>query len=328
MKHPNHSHLSSFARLMLALLLGSSSALGCAKKELPELPPASGEGAPAATKIPTLKELEKDEPASARESGLRAGTGSLQAASYAALGPKETGVLAAITVDEGDRVKKGQVVFKIDPVQAELAVEQAKASLATLKVQQASAQLDFDRTKQLRERGSVPQDVYDQTKARLDGITSQMAVASAQVSIAQRHLANMTVTSPIDGIVSEKRMNVGETATLMPPSVVLVVQDIDVLELRARLPETALKTVRTGEQITVRFPATGETRPVTIKRIAPTVDVRTRTIEIVAEIPNKDNALKAGMLAEVAYAGAETPSEANVNVAAPADKTGGDRAAR
>jgi multidrug efflux pump subunit AcrA (membrane-fusion protein) len=115
----------------------------------------------------------------------------------------------------------------------------------------------------------------------------------------------------------------------MPPSVVLVVQNIDVLELRARLPETALKTVREGAQITVRFPATDETRPVTIKRIAPTVDVRTRTIEIVAEIPNSDHRLKAGMLAEVAYAGAEAPSTANVNVAVPAEKTaGGDRAAR
>lgn len=313
--------LTAFA-ILLALT-------GCAKKDLPELPPAAGEGAPAAAKIPTLKELDKSGGVVERAVGTRAGTGSLQALNYAALGPKETGLLAAITVNEGDRVKKGQVVFKIDPVQAELTVENAKAGLATLKVQQAQAQLDYDRTKSLRERGSVPADVLDQTKARLDMISSQIAQANAQVSMAQRHLSNMVVTSPIDGVVSEKRMNVGETATLMPPSVVMIVQNIDVLELRARLPETALKTVREGAQITVRFPATDETRPVTIKRIAPTVDVRTRTIEIVAEIPNSDHALKAGMLAEVAYAGAEPTAAANVNVAVPAEKTaGGDRAAR
>lgn len=330
MTHGNPKSLRSSARPMLAvfavILLTLS---GCAKKELPKLPPAAGEGAPAATKIPTLKELDKSGPSVEKAIGTRAGTGSLQAVNYAALGPKETGVLATITVDEGDRVKKGQVVFRTDPVQAELAVDQAKAGLATLKVQQAQAQLDYDRTKALRERGSVPEDVLDQTKARLDMITSQILQANAQVSMAQRHVSNSTVTSPIDGVVSEKRMNVGETATLMPPSVVLVVQDIDVLELRARLPETALKTVREGAQITVRFPATDETRPVTIKRIAPTVDVRTRTIEIVAEIPNSDHRLKAGMLAEVAYTSAETPSSANANVAVPAEKTaGGDRAAR
>jgi RND family efflux transporter MFP subunit len=314
--------LAVFAVILLALS-------GCAKKDLPELPPAAGEGAPPATKIPTLKELDKNGPSVEKAVGARAGTGSLQALNHAALGPKETGVLATITVEEGDRVKKGQVLFRTDPVQAEIAVEQAKAGLATLKVQQAQAQLDYNRTKALRERGSVPEDVLDQTKARLDMITSQIVQGNAQVSMAQRHVSNSTVTSPIDGVVSEKRMNVGETATLMPPSVVLVVQNIDVLELRARLPETALKTVREGAEITVRFPATDETRPVTIKRIAPTVDVRTRTIEIVAEIPNSDHRLKAGMLAEVAYAGAEAPTAANVNVTVPAEKTtGGDRAAR
>jgi len=328
MKHKNSKHFSS-ARLLLALLLLWLIGIGagCAKKELPKLPPAAGEGAPAPTKIPTLKELDLSGPSVAKDLGVRAGTGSLQALDYAALGPKETGLLAAIAVDEGDRVKKGQVLFKIDPVQAEIAVEQAKAALTTAKVAQSQAQLDLDRTKSLRERGSVPEDVLDQTKSRLDAFTSQVAQANAAVSMAQRHLSNMTVTSPIDGIVSEKRMNLGETATLMPPSVVLVVQNIDVLELRARLPETSLKTVRQGAQITVRFPATGETRAVTIKRIAPTVDVRTRTIEIVAEIPNADNSLKAGMLAEVAYAGTDGPSTANVNTA-PEAQTGGDRAAR
>lgn len=326
--HSTHSPARGLLALSIVLSLGALF-VGCAEKELPKLPPAVGEGAPAATKIPTLQELDKAKPSDpSAASGLRAGTGSLQALHYAALGPKETGILASIHFDEGDRVKKGQVVFRIDPAQAQLTVDQAKAALAAAKVQQSQAQIDYDRTKALRERGSVSADVLDQTKTRLDALTSQVAQAQAALGLAQRHLANMTVTSPIDGIVSEKRMNVGEIATMMPPSVVLVVQNIDVLELRARLPETALKTVREGGQIAVRFPATGESRSVTIKRIAPTVDVRTRTIEIVAEIPNTDHALKAGMLAEVAYAGGEPASAANVSTAAPAEKTGGDRAAR
>lgn len=326
MMHTNHKPSTLSKRTALVFLM-CVALTGCAKKELPKLPPAAGEGAPAAAKIPTLKELDKSGGGVEKAVGQRAGTGSLQPLDYAALGPKETGVIASITVDEGDRVKKGQVVFRIDPIQAELMVEQAKAGIATLKVQEAQARTDYERTKALRERGSVPPDVLDQVKARLDTLTSQIAQGNSQVSLAQRHLTNMTVTSPIDGIVSEKRMNIGETATLMPPSVVLVVQNVDVLELRARLPETALKTVREGAQINVRFPATEETRPVTIKRIAPTVDVRTRTIEIIAEIPNADHRLKAGMLAEVAYSGAEEVSAANVN-AVPAEKLEANRAAR
>jgi len=332
MKHIHTPSIAARSLLALCLLLALGPVGGCAKKELPKLPPAVGEGAPPVTKVPTLEELEKQGPAVVKAAGTRAGTGSLQALHYAALGPKVTGNLAAIMVDEGDRVKKGQVLFRIDASQAEIGVEQAKAALAAVKVQLASAQLELDRTTKLRERGSVPEGVYDQVKAQVDALTSQAAQAQAAVSMAQRHVSDGVVTSPIDGIVSEKRMNVGETATLMPPSVVLIVQHIDVLELRARLPETALKTVREGAEITVRFPATDESRPVKIKRIAPTVDVRTRTIEIVAEIPNADHRLKAGMLAEVAYARGEQASTANVDVA-PADKKvaakeGADHAAR
>lgn len=334
-----HKALESGRLLLVVCALAQIALVACAKKELPELPPAAGEGAPPATKVPTLKELgAKSASAETKSSGSRAGTGSLQALHSAALGPKVTGVIASISADEGDRVKKGQVLFRIDAAQAELTVEQAKAALATAKVQQSSAQLDYDRTKELRERGSVAEDALDQTKARLDALTSQVAQAQAAVGLTQRHLSDMVITSPIDGVISDKRMNVGEIATMMPPSVVMVVQNIDVLELRARLPETALKTVREGAQIQVRFPAIDETRSVTIARIAPTVDARTRTIEIVAEVPNADNRLKAGMLAEVTYAGTELaqtePKKVEPKKAEPIEKTavakknGGDRAAR
>lgn len=310
----NTDHLTANRRVRPAavalVLFALAWTSACENKDLAQLPPASGEGSPEAVKIPTLAELGKLAPTTQREVGTRAGTGSLQALHYAALGPKETGILTSIAVEEGDRVKKGQVLFKLDGVQFELMVDQAKAAVATAKVQQAAAQLDFDRTKALHARGSVPQDAFDQAKSRLDSINSTILQAQSSVSIAQRRFSNMVVTSPIDGVVSDKRMNVGETATLMPPSVVLVVQDIDALELRARLPETALKTVREGAQINVRFPATDESRTVTIKRIAPTVDARTRTIEIIAEVPNPDHHLKAGMLVEVAYANAEQSAAA------------------
>lgn len=309
MKHALHSSERRSAPLACVALvaLGLVSLEACQQKDLPKLPPAAGEGAPVATAIPTLKQLGERTPATQPQTAARAGTGSLQALHYAALGPKETGILTAITVEEGERVKRGQVVFRIDASQSLLMVDQAKAALATAKIQQASAQLDYDRTRSLRERGSVAEDALDQAKARVDALNSAVVQAQASLGLAQRHQTNMVVTSPIDGVVSEKRMNVGETATLMPPSVVLVIQNIDKLELRARLPETALKTVREGAKIDVRFPATGETRTVAIKRIAPTVDARTRTIEIVAEIDNPDHHLKAGMLTEVAYT--ETPAE-------------------
>jgi RND family efflux transporter MFP subunit len=288
-------------RLYLIACL-SLAAAACGQKEGPALPPASGPSAPPAPAIPTPEQvagkLQGGEVATATS---QSGIGSLRPRFEAALGPKETGAIIAIAVDEGDRVKKGQVLFRIDAAQAELAVEQAKAGLSAAEVALAAAEVDFGRTKALRERGSVPPDVFDQAKARVDAGKSARDQAKAVVALAQKHAANMVVTAPFDGVVTERRMNVGETATLMPPSVVLVVQDREQLELRARLPEAALKVVHEGSEVTARFPSIGDSRRVRVKRIAPTVDARNRTIEIVADIDNKDHRLLSGMLAEVAY---------------------------
>lgn len=276
--------------------------LACQAKEGPALPAPTGAGAPPAPAIPALSEVGTKTAQPVSAAAGPAGTGSLRPRREASLGPKETGAITTIAVDEGERVKRGQVLFRIDAEQAELAVEQAKAALSSAEVQRSAAQLEFDRTKALHERGSVSQDVYDQVKSRLDAAVSAVAQTNAALALTQRRASNMVVTAPFDGVVTEKRMNVGEIATMMPPSVVLVVQDIDALELRARLPESALRSVHEGSEIGVRFPSIDVSRRVKVKRISPTVDPRNRTIEVVADVDNKDHRLLGGMLAEVEYA--------------------------
>jgi RND family efflux transporter MFP subunit len=291
---------SPFASI-LSLSLCMGLALACQSKQGPALPAATGKDAPPPPSVPNLQQLAKSDPGQGRAVSSAAGTGTLRPRHEAALGPKETGLITAIAVDEGDSVKKGQVLFRLDSVQAGLAVEQARAAAATVQVQVDAAQLDYDRTKALRERGSVPADALDQVKSRLDAAQSSLRQAKAALSVMERHATNMVMTAPFDGVVTERRMNVGETATLMPPSVVMVVQDLDALELRARLPESALREVQVGTELTVRFPSVGQTRKVKVKRIAPTIDARTRTIEIIADVDNHDRRLLVGMLAEVMY---------------------------
>jgi RND family efflux transporter MFP subunit len=330
---PRSTPRLSFALMSLALI-ALIALIACQQQEAPALPPATGKGAPARAPIPSLADLAKSAPVAPPSVTMRAGTGSLRPIREASLGPKQTGVLSAIMVEEGDRVKKGQLLFRQDSAQAQLSIESARAAVSAAKLQLAQAQLDHDRTKTLRERGSVPQDALDQTKTRVDALSNAVEQSETALALAQKYSNDLAVTSPIDGLVASKLMNVGETATLMPPSVVLLIQEVDTLELRARLPETALRTVHVGHELSVSFPATGETRDATIKRIAPTIDARTRTIEIIAELPNADGRLKAGMMAEVAYGSPEaaaTPTPAPANGApkmAAKAKPEGDHEAR
>src|SRR5690349_24982893 len=115
--------------LLSLLVLSLASLAACDNKKGPTLPPATGKDAPPPPSVPNLQELAKGDavqlPASAA-----AGTGTLRPRHEAALGPKETGQITQLLVDEGDSVKKGQLLFRLDSVQAALAVEQARAAVA------------------------------------------------------------------------------------------------------------------------------------------------------------------------------------------------------
>jgi multidrug efflux pump subunit AcrA (membrane-fusion protein) len=107
------------------------------------------------------------------------------------------------------------------------------------------------------------------------------------------------VHSPMNGVVTNKLVSEGETATMMPPTVVLIVQDQSTLELRFRMPEKALAEIKPGKKLRATFSALGVKRDAEVVRISSSVEPNSRTVEIFAQIPNSDGSLKPGMLADV-----------------------------
>src|SRR5690606_5202920 len=118
-------------------------------------------------------------------------------------------------------------------------------------------------------------------------------------SMARRGTADYAVVSPIDGIVTRKLKDVGETVTMMPPTVVVIDQDQSLIEVRAQIPQPALKLVHAADPATTHFTAVEISREARVVRIMPTVDPMTRTIEIVTEVDNSDGALRPGMYVEL-----------------------------
>src|SRR5262245_13135653 len=228
--------IQSFPRIgALSLGLSLLVTAACQKHEGTGLPPPAGSGAPAPPAIPKLAELSSAAPEGPAAPTTAAWTGTLFARHEAQLGPKMSGILSQITVEEGDRVKKGQLLFRLDAAQSSLAVDQAKAGVETAQVGYDAAKLDFGRATELMQKGSIAPAAYDQSKAGHDRALTGLSQAKVALQQAQRALADAAIYSPIDGVVTAKLKSVGETATMMPPTVVLIVQDIQKLELRARL---------------------------------------------------------------------------------------------
>jgi multidrug resistance efflux pump len=140
---------------------------------------------------------------------------------------------------------------------------------------------------------------WDQVQSQFDSAQVGVQQAEVAVNIARKALTDLTVRSPIDGVIASKLKSDGEMATTTPPTIVVVVQNQSFLDLRFRLPERALGRTRVGDEVTATFDALGITQKARITRVLPAVDARTRTIEAVAEIANRDGALKSGLLATV-----------------------------
>jgi RND family efflux transporter MFP subunit len=272
---------------------------GCHGKEGDGLPPATGSAAPPAPVIPRLSDVSPKEAAEGVATPEAAWTGSLFARHEAQLGPKSSGVISQITVEEGDRVKKGQLLFRLETNQASLGVEQARAAIASAQVGLDSAKLELNRSTDLIAKNAIAPAQFDQSKSQYDRAAMMLEQSKVNLRVAQRTVIDSAITSPINGVVTAKSKSVGETATMMPPTIVLVVQDVDHLELRAKIPEKALAQIREGSKLRMTIPTLKLTRDVPVKRINPAIDQRTRTIEVIGDVDNQDGKLKVGMFCEV-----------------------------
>ncbi|PRP91052.1 Multidrug resistance protein MdtA precursor [Enhygromyxa salina] len=282
---------------LLALSLGVG-LLGCDKQDADSgLPDATGEAAPERVDMPTPAKAAAGE--GAYETASHRWVGSVRAKHHVELAPGMTGVIANIAVEEGDTVEAGQQVFRIEGSSVKLAVSQAQAGVAAAELQLAEAERETERTRKLAERGSVGSANLERAEAQVAAAKAGVKQARAATALARSHTADLTVESPISGVVTHKYKNVGEVATMMPPTIVLVIDDLSTIEVRVRVPELKLRELDVGSPVTVSFPALDRTLEVPITRIGNAVDPQTRTIELIIDVDNPDLRIKSGMSVEV-----------------------------
>jgi membrane fusion protein (multidrug efflux system) len=279
---------------------------GCRKEDdKSAMPPATGSGSPP---LPVLPVVTKPSTVPSAVTSDRKSTGTLMPHSEVAVVARASGVIVVMNVDVGSRVKKGQVLFRVDDRSSALKLAQAQTQVAAAQQQLKSTQVEYNRTKQLFDQQAASSQQWDQIVAQLDA--AKVAVAQAQngVALAAKAVEDANARAPIDGVVVSRPVALGDYVTDGPATQVLVVQDQATLDLKFRLPERSLASVKTGDAIAVAVPALALSRKATISIVAPMVDPRTRTIELTAVLDNRDGALRPGLMADVVFEGAERAS--------------------
>jgi RND family efflux transporter MFP subunit len=230
-----------------------------------------------------------------------------------------------VFVDEGARVRRGQPLLEIETDYLKIELERAAAAVARTQAAEDEARRDYERKEGLVAKGSVSQAVYDRTKATLDQAVAARAEGEAAVSLAKQRLSDAVLVSPIDGIVSERRTDVGER--LGESTVAFVLVQISPLKIRFRLPERYLAQVRLGQIVRARVePYPDEVFEGKVTVVVRAVDRETRTFAVEAEIDNRDERLKPGLFARVELDIGEPSAGAQGAARRSEPASGGERA--
>jgi membrane fusion protein, multidrug efflux system len=224
-------------------------------------------------------------------------SGTLTAAETAALRAESAGSVVGLSAEIGDRVEKGAVLAKIESQVASSAYVSTQSAVVSATQDASNARREIERVRRLAEAGALSPHDVEAAEAGLAAAEARLAGAKAQDAQMGEQVGNTTVRSPIDGIVSERAVGLGDIVA--PGTPLFTVIEPSSLRLEGAVPAASATTLAIGTP--VKFEVQGfEGKPFdgTIERISPAVDPMTRQIPILVSIPNPEGKLLAGLFAE------------------------------
>jgi membrane fusion protein, multidrug efflux system len=247
-------------------------------------------------------------PPPASGTGAVAATGEFVSPVRSELAMRLPGRVGRVLVDEGARVRRGQPLLELETTYLALDLERARADVARAQAAAQDAQRDLSRKKELIAKSSVSQAAYDRSDSAFQQARAAVEASVAARDLARQRLADAVLRSPIDGVVAERRTDVGER--LGDNSVAFVVAQTSPLKLRFRLPERYLASVHRGQPVRAAVdPYPGETFRGRVSLVGVVVDPATRSFNVETEFENRDGRLTPGLFARV---------EIDLNGSAPA----------
>jgi RND family efflux transporter MFP subunit len=262
-------------------------------------------------------------------------TGTLAADDQIVLSLKVPGRVSELMVDLGSRVRRGQVVARLDPTDFRLRVEQARAALHQARVRLGLApdgpddRVDAEKTAIVRQARAVLEEarltrerfakLFEQqlvARAQLDTAVANEQVADgryqdaleevrnrqavltqrrSEIELVRQALADTELTAPADGMIRERRASVGEFLAAGTPIATLV--KVHPLRLQLAVPERAAAGVRVGQDVRLSVDGDPGVYAGRVARLSPSIQEQNRTLTVEAEVPNPSGAIRPGAFA-------------------------------
>ncbi|MDR2579940.1 MAG: efflux RND transporter periplasmic adaptor subunit [Fibromonadaceae bacterium] len=229
-------------------------------------------------------------------------TGRLQPIDQVDVGTEVSGTVSRIYTDFNQQVKKGQVLLQIDPLRARARVEQTRASYRIAENELRFQRRNYERTKELFNRGSVAATELETAEYRYRNSQNSLINARSNLEQAELDLANCTIKSPIDGIVLSRAVEAGQTvaASLSAPTLFILARDLTQMEVKADVDEADIGQVKKGQRVEFSvdaFPGDKFAGEVQEVRLSPNISSNVVTYTVIIKSENPEQKLLPGMTA-------------------------------
>ncbi|ACK54817.1 efflux RND transporter periplasmic adaptor subunit [Thauera aminoaromatica] len=204
-----------------------------------------------------------------------------------------TGFIRQLDVREGQAVRRGDLLLRIDASDIDAAIAQARAGVQAAQEAWRDAQHDVNQNAQLVPAGAISADALRKSKVREETTRATLEQAQSALAAAQAQRNYVAITSPVDGVVVSVARRSGEMAT--PGASLMTVESREVLLFKAFVPERSLAAIKSGDSIPVRIDALGDERfKGRVRGVVPSGDGVTRRYEVDIVLP-RDARLLPGM---------------------------------
>ncbi len=231
-------------------------------------------------------------------------TGTIEPVTKVDVGTQVSGIVSKIYVDYNSAVKAGQVIAELDRTNLISDLSSAKANLTSAESSLKYQKSNYERYKNLYDKGLVSTNDYDQAHLSFVQAQQQVNTQRQNVKRAETNLGYATITSPIDGVVLSKEVEEGQTvaSSFNTPTLFTIAQDLTDMRVIADVDEADIGEVKEGQRVTFTvdaFPDDTFQGNVTQVRQQATTESNVVTYEVVISAPNDDMKLKPGLTANV-----------------------------
>jgi HlyD family secretion protein len=233
-------------------------------------------------------------------------TGSLSAVKTVQVGTQVSGQVSAIHADFNDRVTKGQLLAQIDPTLQQQVVRDATAQLGKAQAQLDQAQQEFDRNAPLAKQRFISASEFGTFQVNLSAAQADLKSAQVTLDKAKQNLSYTNILAPINGVVVERDVDVGQTvaASLSAPQIFLIAQDLAQMQILASVDESDISSIVQGQPVTFTVQAQpGRTFTGVVQQVRLESKLADNVVSyiVVVTLENADGKLLPGMTATTEF---------------------------